>query len=132
MRDVVRRICVCLFVVSFVFSGATWAACFDCPAAQASAAPAAAAHDHRHAADHATHHHAGSEQAAVADQIPPGGHDHAHTVKCCSMVPAFSLAPSLSTSPVIFSGALISFRVAQRDLTGFIVALEPGIPKPIV
>lgn len=131
MREVVRRVCVCLFVVSFVFSGATWAACIDLPAA---VAPAATAHSHHHAdaAGQGARHHDADHHATAPDQGPPADHGHGIVVKCCSMAPVFSLAPNLSATPVTFSGAVISFRLARRDLTGFIAVLDPGIPKPIV
>lgn len=126
MRDVIRRIGVYLFVVTFVLSGATWAACIDLPA------PAVAAAHSQHAAadDHSAHRHGGGGHlAAVPDQAP--SHDHG-PIKCCSMAPVFSLSPNLSDSPVKFVGAALGFHYAERYLTGHIVALEPGIPKTIV
>ena len=135
MRDVIRRIGVCLFVVAFVFSGATWAACGVLPAAQAAVSPAVPAHAHQNvaAADHGTYQNGESSYASVApDQGPLPDHSHTAAVKCCSMAPVVSLSPNLSATLVIFSAAAISFRTAQRDLTGFIVALDPGIPKSIV
>jgi len=131
MRDVIRRIGVCLFVVAFVFSGATWAACIELPVTPA--AVISASHDHHAgAADHSDYLHMGGGQTAAApDHSPVSDHDHAVVVKCCSMAPTFSLSPNLLATSFSFSGTAISFPVIRRDLTGFIVALEPGIPKPI-
>ena len=128
---VIRRAFVCFLMVAFVFSGAAWAACIELPAT-----PAAVTASHEHhagAADHSDHRHIGGEQTAAApDHGPVSDHDHAVVVKCCSLAPVVSLSPNLSASPVSFSGAVISFHITQRDLTGFVAALDPGIPKPIV
>ena len=133
MGAVIRRICVSLLVVSFVFSGATWAACIDYPVAESSAASVVSAHDHHAAAaGHDVHHHADRDKFAGSDQEPPANFSHAHAAKCCSMVPAFSLAPNLSVTPAMFSVVPVSFHIEQRDLAGVIVSLDPGIPIRIV
>lgn len=133
MGDVIRCICVSLLVVSFVFSGAAWASCIDLHLAHASGTAATAAHDHHTpAVDHSTDDRADSEQVNTADPGPLDDHDHAPSIKCCSAIPAFSLTADIPASPATFSGALISFRTAQRDLIGFVASLDPGIPINIV
>jgi hypothetical protein len=120
--------------VSFVFSGVTWAACVDLPVGPADM-PATAHSMHLAAdADHSVHghHHGADGKVAVASEQPSHqGHGFTHAVKCCSMVPAFDLSPALLATPVTFSGAVIAFSTARRDLTGFVAALDPGIPKTI-
>lgn len=131
MRQLARRISVCLLVVAFVFSGAAWAACIELPVVVAP--PLSVGHHSTVVADSGSDLNSGDGQVAVAPgQVPVPGHDHASGVKCCSMAPVVNLTPNLKATSVHFSCAAMSFRVIQRDLTGFIVALEPGIPKPIV
>jgi hypothetical protein len=117
-----------MFVVSFVFSGVAWAACIDLPVAQGAASSGVATHM-AVAADHDAHHHGNLTQtAAIPDQDPAADHDYSPAVKHCSTIPAVNLTADLSAWSVTFSGALISFRVAQRDLIGFVASLDPGIP----
>jgi len=85
------------------------------------------------AAEHDAHHHVNpTRTAATPDQDPAADYDYSPAVKHCSMVPAVSLVADLSASSVTFSSALISFRVAQRELIGFVASLDPGIPIYIV
>lgn len=132
MRQIARRISVCLLVVAFVFSGAAWAACIELPVVVATSV--SVGHHSTVVADSGSDLNSGEgQQDAVAPgQVPVPGHDHASGVKCCSMAPVVNLTPNLKATSVQFPCAVMSFRVIQRNLTGFIVALEPGIPKPIV
>jgi len=140
MHQGLRRIFVCLLALAFLLSGATWRNCIDASVAQA--APVVAAPDHQH--DHygpkhgfmstaeATHDHGGHvTTAAKSDQGQLPANDHA-CLKCCSMCTVTGLTPGISTTPAVISTSVISFRLGQRNLVGHAVALDPGIPKPIV
>jgi hypothetical protein len=130
MRLVIYRILVCFFVASFVFSGAAWAACIDLPVTPASGSTSFIGHDH--IGGHSGRHHPTNEENAGSSDQGPATHGHGVAVKCCSMAPIFSLAPGLLTRAVEFPRVDVSFRFAQREMVGHIVALEPGIPKFIV
>lgn len=128
MRQLVRRILVSLFIVSFVASGAAWAACIDLPIGLASTS---SSHHHAGLDNHGDRHHEnGDENAAKSDQAPVS-HSHG-LVKCCSMAPVFNLAPEFMARSIDFPRSAVAFGFVQRGMIGHIVALEPGIPKPIV
>ena len=56
-------------------------------------------------------------------------HDH---LKCCVACNLVSLVPNVAAIPVAFSYTNTAFDAAQHELVGHLVALDPGIPKPLV
>lgn len=136
MRETMRRIFVTLLAVAFVFSGVAWAACIEQPQSLAGAETVllmSANQVHSHSVF--TNHSSQAENDNLTstsnnDSLPD--HGLAPVVKCCSMAPAFSLSSELAARPVDFPRSVVAFRFVQRGMAGNIVALEPGIPKPIV
>jgi hypothetical protein len=115
-----------LIAIVFVFNGAASLALVELPAV-----PALNAHEH-----HAEHAGRTADAAALDhdhDQDHAGNHKHNdNCLKCCGICNVANLIPDIAATPIMFTYASITFNIGQHDLVGFLVVLDPDIPKTVV
>jgi hypothetical protein len=124
------RLTIWLIAVAFVFNGVASSAWIDLPMA-----PALAAQDNHGAATAGGHDaHFDQVDRDVIGATPDHGQasEHDSCLKCCGICNVANVIPDVAAIPVMFSYADVTFRTAQHDLVGHLVALDPAIPKTIV
>ena len=129
MRRVFHHAVVLIAVFALVASAAAWRQCTGLQMAAAAAAHAQhpdatqrpGSHDHP-----AMHHHHGADGPAA-----PVTDDHGCR-KCCSMcMVANALLPAAGNA-VVLKWTSVTFAGVTERRTGYLVAVDPGIPKRIV
>ena len=121
------RLGIWLIALTLVFNGAAMYATNDLP----EMSMAFAQGHHHDAGAAACDVHSDDLTAMAANSGPIHGHAHGH-LKCCGTCNVASVLPSAVGMAVALSYKTASFRMAQRDLVGHLVTLDPGIPKSIV
>jgi hypothetical protein len=124
------RLGIWLIAVAFVFNGAASGAWIGLPMA-----PALAVHDHHGGpatAGHDAHFDQASHDAIGATPDHGQAPEHDSCLECCGMCNIANVIPDIVANPVMFSYAEVTFRTAQDDLVGHLVALDPDIPKTII
>jgi len=120
------RLSIWLIAIVFVFNGAASLALVDLPSAPAMSA-------HEHLGEHVGHAANAVAAALDHDQDHTGNHKHADNgLKCCGVCNIANLIPEIAATPVMFTYASITFSIGRHDLVGYLVALDPDIPKAVV
>jgi hypothetical protein len=137
MRRVVRHILAVFLAFALVASAAAWPQCMAVQLAGTAAAShahsahrtdvqTAGLHDHSH---HNLQHQQDEDSTATPAAPDADGHG---CMKSCAMCTATTAAVSVMTADVIFTVTAHVFFPLSRAATAVTVAVDPGIPKPIV
>ena len=137
MRRAVRHALVVVLAFALVASAAAWP---QCMAVQFSGAAAGSQPHRAHPADVQTaglhdHSHHGVQHQQDEDRAgtpaTPGG-DGYGCMKSCAMCTATTAALPAMTADVIFTVTAHMFFAKDKAAVAVTVAVDPGIPKPIV
>jgi hypothetical protein len=122
------RLSIWLIALAFVFNGAASFAAIDRPVA-----PALAAQNHN--GGRITSHDVHFNHIGTGVMVTMLNHDQAHGhsgLRCCGTCNVANVLPDIAAIPVTFSCAAVTFRTGQHDLVGYLVALDPDLPKTVV
>lgn len=131
MHHGLRRLLIYIFAIAFIFNGAASHALTD--------VPTPAPHPHydltnRVAADHNASHHSKQVGIEIADDALSPTHEHLDSSsKCCSICAVTAnVMPDFAPTIVQLLYANVVFQIYKQHLGGYLVALDPDIPKAIV